>query len=148
MGIGMIDHLGITVRDINKSRIFYSKLLAALGYVLITDGPTSVGFGVPGGHDGHDVYGKSTDPGGDFWISTGAPTGPNRVSPVHFAFSAVSQTAVSDFYTAGILAGGIDNGAPGIRPQYHPNYYAAFLLDPDGYNIEAVCHRAPEQAPG
>ncbi len=126
----MIDHVGITVRDIKKSRMFYAKTLKALGYMLVNDSPNSVSFGVSDGH------GKSSDPGGDFWLCQGVPVAPL----VHFAFSAASQKAVEDFYAAGIASGGSDNGTPRIRPQYHSNYYAAFLLDPDGYNIEAVCH--------
>ena len=132
----MIDHMGITVSDLKKSKAFYSKSLAALGYVLIRDNPTSISFGVKDGH------GKSTDPGGDFWLSVGVPMAP----PVHFAFSAASQVTVDAFFAAGITSGGTDNGAPRIRTQYHSNYYAAFLLDPDGYNIEAVCHSGTNQA--
>ena len=126
----MIDHIGITVSNLNRSREFYTKSLVALGYVVVTDTPTSVGFGVIDGH------GKSTDPGGDFWISEGEP----MVPPVHFAFNATSHLIVDGFFTAGMAAGGTDNGTPGLRLHFHPNYYAAFLLDPDGYNIEAVCH--------
>lgn len=132
----MIDHIGITVRDLRISKVFYTNVLASLGYVLIADNPTSISFGVKDGH------GKSTDPGGDFWLSAGGPMRP----PAHFAFSAASQMAVDAFYAAGIAAGGIDNGAPGLRAQYHSNYYAAFLLDPDGYTIEAVCHSGSKQA--
>jgi len=126
----MIDHFGITVSDIEKSKKFYLKTLGALGYVLVMSKPKSAGFGVRYGH------GKSFDPGGDFWLTEGAPMNPR----VHFAFSAASQTIVDTFYAEGKIAGGIENGAPSLRPQYHPNYYATFLLDPDGYNIEAVCH--------
>lgn len=126
----MIDHIGITVRNLKNSRAFYATTLAALGYVVVTDTPTSVSFAIKDGH------GKSTDPGGDFWLSEGVP----MIPPMHFAFNAASQMAVDAFFTAGITAGGTDNGAPGLRLKYHPNYYAAFLLDPDGYNIEAVCH--------
>ena len=131
----MIDHMGITVSDIKRSRAFYSKVLEVLGYVPITDKPTSISFGVK------DGYGKSTDPSGDFWLSEGVPMVPR----VHFAFSAASQNTVDAFFTAGITSGGTDNGSPGIRSKYHLNYYAAFLLDPDGYNIEAVCHSGGKQ---
>ncbi len=126
----MIDHFAITVRNIKKSKDFYLKTLGALGYVIIINKPKSVSFGVRGGH------GKSSDPGGDLWLSEGTPMSPR----VHFAFSVESQIAVDAFFDQGIIAGGTDNGAPGLRPRYHLNYYAAFLLDPDGYNIEAVCH--------
>ncbi len=126
----MIDHMGITVSDIEKSKAFYSKTLAALGYVLCKNGPDAIGFGVREGH------GKSADPGGDFWLSEGTPMTPR----VHIAFNAASRADVDAFFAAGLAAGGIDNGAPKLRTNYHPHYYAAFLLDPDGYNIEAVCH--------
>lgn len=126
----MIDHVGITVSDIEKSKAFYTEALAALGYVLCKNGPESVSFGVLEGH------GKSADPGGDFWLSEGAPMTPRA----HIAFNAASRTEVDAFFAAGLSAAGTDNGAPGLRAHYHPHYYAAFVLDPDGYNIEAVCH--------
>lgn len=126
----MIDHIGITVSDVEKSKAFYSEALNALGYVLCKNGPRAVSFGVREGH------GKSADPGGDFWLSKGPPMTPRP----HVAFNAVSRADVDAFFAAGITAGGGDNGAPGLRAQYHPHYYAAFVLDPDGYNIEAVCH--------
>ncbi len=127
----MIDHLVITVSNIKNSKAFYLKALGTLGYILIRDTPTSVSFGIQkGGH------GQSTDPSGDFWLSEGSPVTPHT----HFAFSAESRMIVDRFFAAGLSAGGVDNGAPNLRTQYHSNYYAAFLLDPDGYNIEAVCH--------
>lgn len=127
--------MGITVSDLTKSREFYSKCLAALGYALINDNPNSISLAVK------DGYGKSTDPAGDIWLSQGVPMVPRP----HFAFSAASRITVDAFFAAGVAAGGTDNGAPSIRSQYHSNYYAAFLLDPDGYNIEAVCHSAADQ---
>lgn len=126
----MIDHLSITVSDIETSKEFYLKTLAPLGLVLLTNKPKSAGFGLTAGH------GQNIDPGGSFWIEQGAPMTPR----VHFAFSAASHAQVESFFTEGCAAGGSDNGAPGLRPTYHSNYYAAFLIDPDGYNIEAVCH--------
>ncbi len=126
----MIDHLGITVSDIAKSKAFYLQVLAALGYVLCGNSPGAASFGVMEGQ------GKSADPAGDFWISAGAPATPR----IHVAFSAASRAEVDEFHAAGLAAGGIENGAPGLRAHYHPDYYAAFVLDPDGYNIEAVCH--------
>ena len=132
----MIDHMGITVSKLSISKAFYSRTLGVLSYVIMHDTPTSISFGVKDGH------GKSTDPGGDFWLSLGVP----MVPPVHFAFSAASQGFVDAFFAMGIASGGTDNGAPRIRPQYHSNYYAAFLLDPDGYNIEVVCHSGANQA--
>lgn len=126
----MIDHVGITVRDIEKSKAFYAEVLGTLGYVLGKNNPKSVSFGVREGH------GRSADPGGDFWLSEGAPMTPR----LHFAFNAASRADVEAFHAAALAAGGSDNGAPGLRVDYHPTYYAAFALDPDGYNIEAVCH--------
>lgn len=126
----MIDHTGITVTNLEKSEAFYTKTLGALGYILCTNSPEFVGFGVREGPR------KSADPGGEFWVSEGTPMAPRA----HFAFNAASRADVDAFFAAGIAAGGTDNGAPGLRPQYHPHYYAAFVLDPDGYNIEAVCH--------
>ena len=106
----MIDHLAITVSSIKNSKAFYLKALGALGYVLIRNTPTSVSFGIQ--KDGH---GKSADPGGDFWLSEGAPTTPR----VHFAFSASSRIVVDRFFADGLSAGGIDNGAPNLRTHYH-----------------------------
>ncbi len=126
----MIDHMGITVSDIGKSKALYLQVLAVLGCVLCRSGPGAVSFGVMEGP------GKSADPGGDFWISEGPPMTPC----VHVTFNAASRVGVDVFFTAGLAAGGIENGAPGLRARYHPNSYAAFVLDPDGYNIEAVCH--------
>ena len=128
----MIDHMGLTVSNIEKSKEFYAKALQPLGYVLCKNSPRAASFGVRDGH------GKSADPGGDFWLSEGAPMTPR----VHLAFNAASRTDVDAFFAASLAAGGIENGAPGLRPHYHPNYYAAFVHDPDGYNIEAVCHTA------
>ena len=126
----MIDHMGITVGDIEISKAFYLNALGALGYVLCRNNPKVISFGICEGH------GKSTDPGGEFWLSKGTPMTPR----VHVAFNAASWVDVDAFFAAGLAAGGIDNGAPQLRTHYHPHYYAAFLLDPDGYNIEAVCH--------
>ena len=126
----MIDHVGITVSDIGKSMAFYLQALGALGYVLCKNSPRSASFGVQEG------LGKSADPGGDFWISEGTPMTPR----IHVAFNAASRVDVDAFFALGLAVGGMGNGVPGLRAQYHPNYYAAFLFDPDGYNIEAVCH--------
>lgn len=126
----MIDHIGITVSDIEKSRGFYAKTSAPLGYVLGKANVDAVSFVTPG------EQGENTDPGGDFWLSKGTPMTPR----VHFAFNAASRADVDAFFAAGLSAGGVENGVPKIRDHYHPRYYAAFLLDPDGYNIEAVCH--------
>ena len=83
-----------------------------------------------------DGHGKSSDPAGDFWIAEGEPQTPR----MHIAFNAASRAIVDAFHKAALAAGGQDNGAPGLRPIYHANYYGAFVRDPDGYNIEAVCH--------
>ncbi len=126
----MIDHFGISVSDIKASRKFYEVVLGSLGYVVNADFSTTIGFGIV------QSSGKSADPGGEFWLSEGVPMNPRA----HFAFGAASHEEVRNFYALGLAAGGVDNGKPGFRLQYHPRYYAAFLLDPDGYNIEAVCH--------
>ena len=124
----MIDHLGFPVSDYQRSKAFYEKALAPLEYVLVMevqqnerDSPAA-GFGIGGKQD--------------FWI--GGEGGLNRA--MHVAIAAKSRSAVDAFYRAAIAAGAKDNGAPGLRPQYHPDYYGAFVLDPDGHNIEAVCH--------
>jgi catechol 2,3-dioxygenase-like lactoylglutathione lyase family enzyme len=117
----MFDHIGIPVSDLAASRAFYTAALAPLGVVVTMD----VGAAV--------ALGKAGRP--QFWLGTNsAPS-----SPVHVAFAA-DRAEVDAFYAAAMAAGGRDNGPPGLRPHYHPNYYAAFVLDPDGHNIEAVCH--------
>jgi catechol 2,3-dioxygenase-like lactoylglutathione lyase family enzyme len=128
-GITMIDHVGFPVSDYNRSKVFYEKALAPLGYTLIkevqqdlNDAPAA-GFGIGG---------KA-----DFWI--GGEGGLDR--PLHIAIVARNRAAVDAFYAAALAAGARDNGAPGIRVHYHPNYYGAFVFDPDGHNIEAVCHK-------
>jgi catechol 2,3-dioxygenase-like lactoylglutathione lyase family enzyme len=121
----MIDHLGIDVRDYEKSKAFYTAALAPLGYELIMEVQGWAGFGVDGKPD--------------FWIGGGKQTAPR----VHVAFRSENRANVRAFYEAALAAGGTDNGPPGIREIYHPNYYGAFVLDPDGHNIEAVCH-SPE----
>jgi catechol 2,3-dioxygenase-like lactoylglutathione lyase family enzyme len=127
----MIDHAGLTVSDFAKSKAFYARALAPIGYQLIMELPASVtGRG--------DIAGFGVPPKPDFWIGGGRPNTP----PVHVAFRAKSRAMVDAFYQAALAAGGRDNGAPGLRPHYHPNYYGAFVLDLDGHNIEAVCHDA------
>jgi catechol 2,3-dioxygenase-like lactoylglutathione lyase family enzyme len=118
----MIDHIGIGVRDLEKSIAFYTKALAPLGYTLIMkfDGQAA-GFGVGGKPD--------------FWIGVN-----EAKTHAHIAFAAKGRAQVRDFYAAATEAGGKDNGSPGVRPHYHEHYYGAFVLDPDGHNIEAVCH--------
>jgi catechol 2,3-dioxygenase-like lactoylglutathione lyase family enzyme len=126
----MIDHTGLNVSDPTKSRHFYEKALLPLGYRVIKEIPTDLTGGVV-------VFGMGVPPMPDFWIHQGPPQSP----PLHVAFKAESRVLVDAFYKAAVAAGGRDNGPPGLRAHYHPNYYAAFVLDPDGHNIEAVCHR-------
>jgi catechol 2,3-dioxygenase-like lactoylglutathione lyase family enzyme len=118
----MIDHTGVSVSDLARAKAFYRAALAPLGYTLLLEWEEFAGFGVA--------------PKPDFWIAHGAPNEPR----VHVAFRADSRAVVDAFYRAAIAAGGRDNGPPGLRPHYHDNYYGAFVLDPDGHNIEAVCH--------
>lgn len=125
----MIDHTGLVVSDFERSKRFYSEALAPIGYAKLAEFPASI--------TGHtDVAGFGEPPKPDFWISRGTPNQP----PIHIAFRVGSRALVEAFYQAALAAGGRDNGAPGLRPHYHPNYYGAFVLDPDGHNIEAVCH--------
>ncbi len=125
----MIDHTGVSVSDFRVSRDFYAKALAPLGYEVIGEFSAEV--------TGHtDVAGFGVPPKPDFWIGAGVPNRP----VIHVAFRAHTRAQVDAFYAAAMAAGGRDNGAPGLRPHYHPNYYGAFVLDPDGHNIEAVCH--------
>jgi catechol 2,3-dioxygenase-like lactoylglutathione lyase family enzyme len=120
----MIDHTGITVSDLQASKRFYEAALAPLGYAVLMEVPGGAGIG----------FGEPPKP--DFWIIGGTPNEPR----LHIAFRAKDRATVDAFYRAALAAGGRDNGAPGLRPHYHPNYYGAFVLDPDGHNIEAVCH--------
>jgi catechol 2,3-dioxygenase-like lactoylglutathione lyase family enzyme len=128
----MIDHLGFAVSDIGRAKAFYLKALAPLGIdILIEVTPER------SGGEAHIGFGANRK--AFFWIGTGKAV----EGPVHIAFDAPSRETVDAFYEAAIAAGGKDNGAPGIRAHYHPNYYGAFVFDPDGHNIEAVCH-SPE----
>ena len=124
----MIDHLGISVADFDASKAFYDKVMAPLGASLLMMVPAEHTGGIKVGG-----YGRERP---TFWLHEGAETGPGR----HIAFSARSRAEVDAFHKAAIAAGGRDNGAPGLRPHYHPDYYGAFVFDPDGNNIEAVCH--------
>jgi catechol 2,3-dioxygenase-like lactoylglutathione lyase family enzyme len=125
----MIDHTGVTVSDFTASKAFYEQALAPIGYAKLMELPASV--------TGHtDVAGFGEPPKPDFWISRGNPNQP----PIHVAFRVASRALVDAFHAAALAVGGRDNGAPGLRPHYHPHYYGAFVLDPDGHNIEAVCH--------
>lgn len=125
----MIDHTGLVVRDYSLSKPFYARALGAIGYALLMEFTAEQHGGVP-------VAGFGEPPKPDFWIHEGTPNQP----PLHVAFRVGSRALVDAFYAAAMAAGGRDNGAPGQRPHYHSNYYGAFVLDPDGHNIEAVCH--------
>jgi catechol 2,3-dioxygenase-like lactoylglutathione lyase family enzyme len=118
----MIDHIGMHVTDVAKSKAFYRSALAPLGYAVIMEFEGDVGFGIP--------------PKPDFWIGPAV----TDVRPTHIAFRADNRKQVDAFHKAAVSAGGRDNGPPGLRPEYHANYYGAFVFDPDGNNIEAVCH--------
>jgi len=125
----MIDHTGLTVSRPVESRRFYTGALAPLGYSPVHE--------IPKEHTGgRVVLGFGVAPEADFWIAEGTPNEPR----IHVAFRAATRAQVDAFYNAALAAGGRDNGPPGPRPHYHPNYYGAFVLDPDGHNIEAVCH--------
>ncbi|MCL2625830.1 MAG: VOC family protein [Cystobacterineae bacterium] len=126
----MIDHMSLVVSDINVSEEFYRSTLAAIGYELLVQLPASASR--PAASRGFGEKGKP-----DFWLREGAPNHP----PIHIAFRANSRELVDAFYEAALKAGGRDNGKPGVRPHYHASYYGAFVLDPDGHNIEAVCHQ-------
>lgn len=127
----MLDHVGFAVTDIKRARAFYEKALAPLGIAVIMEVTpeqtqskgTAVGFG-----DGGKPY---------FWIGDNERVGEGT----HVCFTAKSRAEVDAFHAAALAAGGKDNGKPGLRPHYHPNYYGAFVYDPDGINVEAVCHR-------
>lgn len=123
----MIDHVGVTVSDMARALAFYDAALAPLGVGRVMAFPEE---GEPVGV-GYGLRGKPF-----FWVGVhGAPSG-----PIHVAFAAADQAAVRAFHAAALAAGGTDNGAPGLRPDYHPGYYGAFVLDPDGNNVEAVNH--------
>ncbi len=128
----MLDHVGIEVSDYGRSKSFYEAALAPLGVGLLMEfQEAAAGFGSETEH-GPKPY---------FWIQA---RGRAVVSGAHIAFAAVDRDTVDAFHAAALAAGGSDNGAPGPRPIYHPGYYGAFVLDPDGNNVEAVCHRAPD----
>jgi len=129
----VIDHMSLPVSDFQKSRAFYIAALAPLGYELVMEFTRDQVPELP-----HlAVAGLGADGKPDLWL--GHVTG-GVPSPVHVAITARNRAMVDAFYEAAIRAGGRSNGAPGVRAQYHPSYYGAFVLDPDGHNVEAVCH--------
>jgi catechol 2,3-dioxygenase-like lactoylglutathione lyase family enzyme len=132
--VKVIDHIGINVGDYERSRHFYERALAPLGLSLVMEYGQAAGFGREGKPE--------------FWIGSGKTSfqSPDQIvviTPVHVCFSAADRPTVDAFHKAAIAAGGRDFGAPGLRPHYHANYYGAFVLDPDGHNVEAAVHSAP-----
>ena len=126
----MIDHIGFAVADFARSKAFYAAALRPLGIALLME-LTEEQTG-SGAHAGFGAAGKPF-----FWIGDRGPAS----AGLHVAFAAADRARVDAFHAAGLEAGGRDDGAPGLRPHYHATYYGAFILDPDGNNIEAVCHR-------
>ncbi len=121
----MIDHISIGVRDVARAKRFYDAALKPLGYACLSGGEGSLG------------YGRGAV---SFWISSAAhPVPPDMKSGLHFCFTAPTHASVDAFHAAALGAGGRDNGKPGLRADYGPGYYAAFVIDPDGYRIEAHC---------
>jgi len=121
----MLDHVTIGVRDVEQAKKFYDRALAPLGITrLYAEGERFAGYGVA--------------PKAFFWIGSRQ----DSQTGAHIAFTAPDRATVQRFHREAVAAGGKDNGQPGLRPHYHPNYYGAFVLDPDGHNIEAVCHAA------
>ena len=119
----IFDHIGFNVTDLERSKAFYLKALAPLGIGVALEG------------EGWIMLGRPNVP--QFWLgSFGQPPG-----PFHIAFAAESRQQVREFHEAAMAAGGKDNGGPGLREHYHPNYYGAFVISPDGHNVEAVCHK-------
>ena len=125
----MLDHIGFAVSDFERSLAFYKKALKPLGFGLVMEVPREATGG-----EAHAGFGRDGRP--QFWIGTSK----GLAGRLHVAFAARNRADVDAFHAAAIRAGATDNGKPGLRPIYHPNYYGAFVLDPDGHNIEAVCH--------
>jgi len=129
----VFDHLGLPVADLEQARRFYEQALQPLGITVVKAFPDAVGLAA--GRDRKDEQ--------ELWLTRAdhAPT------PLHLAFAAADRAQVDAFHRAALAAGARDNGAPGLRPQYHDHYYAAFVIGPDGHNLEAVCHLPPENTP-
>lgn len=127
----MLDHIGFTTADYARAKTFYAAALAPLGISLLMEvTPEMTGDG-----SAHAGFGKDGKP--FFWVGSGKAHSPG----IHVAFAAADRASVAAFHGAALAAGGRDNGPPGLRPHYHPDYYGAFVLDPEGHNIEAVCHK-------
>ena len=122
----MFDHVGFGVSDYAASKAFFTQALAPLGIGIVVEGQYGAGIGRAG---------KPS-----LWVAPAA--GKPVVAGMHLAFTAADRKQVDEFYRAALAAGGRDNGAPGLRPHYHANYYAAFVIGPDGHNVEAVCHKS------
>lgn len=121
----MLDHVSLPVADLARAAAFYDRVLQPLGARRVMEFPEAIGYGAEFPH---------------FWIGRPEATPAMPGSGLHLAFRAETAAAVDAFHAAGLGAGATDAGAPGLRPHYHPNYYGAFLIDPDGFKIEAVCH--------
>lgn len=130
----MLDHIGLPVADYEQSKAFYAAILEPLGIKLLMEKDLS-DYDGPAGYGGFGVERPQ------FWIGTGVPF----TGRLHVAFAAADRAQVRAFYEAALKAGATDNGPPGLRPHYHANYYGAFVIDPDGHNVEAVSH-LPEDA--
>jgi catechol 2,3-dioxygenase-like lactoylglutathione lyase family enzyme len=134
----MIDHMTFRVSDIAKTRAFYTPVLATVGYALAVDtrhGDVNIlGYGMP---DTAAAHGFKID---SWFIDGPSPHGAPATTGCHLCWSAPNRAAVDAFHRAAIAHGGRDNGAPGLRPHYHSDYYGAFVIDPEGNNVEAVCH--------
>lgn len=126
----MIDHIGFPVSNYERAKAFYARALAPLGYTLVME------IDADKAESAYPAAGFGANGKPDFWI--GGEGGIDR--PLHVAIVAKDRATVDAFYQAALAAGGRDNGSPGLRPHYHAHYYGAFVLDPDGHNIEAVCH--------
>jgi catechol 2,3-dioxygenase-like lactoylglutathione lyase family enzyme len=134
----MLDHMTFRVSDIERSKAFYAAALEPLGYAVLVDqrfdGVRVVGLGTPATAAGQA-------PKIDTWLVDGpSPYGASATTGCHLAWAAPTRAAVDAFHRAALAAGGADHGAPGLRAHYHPDYYGAFVIDPDGNNVEAVCH--------
>ncbi len=121
----MFDHVGFGVSDVAASKAFFLQALQPLGVAVVMEGPYGVGLG----------QGRKPS----LWLHATA----DKPARLHLAFAAATRAQVDAFHAAALAAGGTDNGPPGLRPHYHANYYAAFVIGPDGHNVEAVCH-APQ----
>jgi catechol 2,3-dioxygenase-like lactoylglutathione lyase family enzyme len=130
----MIDHLSITTTDLDRAQIFYDAVLGALGYPRVNRRPAAIGYGV-----------RERGPAAPSYISVYLSTASLVPDNRHWCFRAPSRAAVRAFYEAALAHGGTDDGPPGIRERYSPDYYAAFVRDPDGNRIEAVTRRPEEQ---